>query len=197
MSTPAGDPASRYAAAVARLNAGDWAGAQQLAMYLMRETPGHAGVAFVAGVAALQLNQPPLAMACLKRSVELNPQRPDYMAQFARALAQAGNLREAGEAAVRAAELGPKDAATFDTLGVVLSQANDYERAARMFQRVCELEPARASYRFNHSTALIFAGRLDEAEAELEACLLLQPRYWKAHLSLAQLRRWTPEHTKR
>jgi tetratricopeptide (TPR) repeat protein len=193
MSAPAGDASSRYAAAVAALNAGDWPRAQQLSMYLMREAPGHAGVAFVAGVAALQMNQLPLAVACLKRSVELNPTRPDYLAQFARALAQSSHVREAGEVAARAVALNPADAATLDTLGVVLTQANDYETAARMFRLVAELEPNRASYRFNHATALVFAGDIEAAEAELEACLRLDAHYWKAYLTLAQLQRWTPQ----
>ncbi|QSX77342.1 tetratricopeptide repeat-containing sulfotransferase family protein [Agrilutibacter solisilvae] len=193
MSGPTPDQASRYSAAVAALNAGDWARAQQLAMYLLREVPGHAGVAFVAGVAAMQLRQMPLAASCLQRSVELNPNRADYLAQYARALAQSSRTREAGEVARRAMALSPTDAMTMDTLGVVLTQANEYEAAAQMFRRVAELEPERASYRFNHATALVFAGELDRAEAELEACLRLEPRYWKAYLTLSQLRRWTPQ----
>ncbi|MFC5578492.1 sulfotransferase [Lysobacter niabensis] len=181
----------RYASAVAALNAGDWKQAQHLAMYLLREMPQHAGVSFVAGVAAMQLQQMPLAAACLQRAVQLNPARADYAAQFARSLAQSSRTREAGRMAEMALSLSPTDALTLDTLGVVFNQANDYERAAQMFKRVSELEPGRASYRFNYATSLVFAGDVEQAERELEACLAIDPRYWKAYLTLAQLRKAT------
>lgn len=181
----------RYASAVAALNAGDWKQAQHLAMYLLREMPQHAGVSFVAGVAAMQLQQMPLAVACLQRAVQLNPARADYAAQFARSLAQSSRTREAGRMAEMALSLSPTDALTLDTLGVVFNQANDYERAAQMFKRVSELEPGRASYRFNYATSLVFAGDVEQAERELEACLAIDPRYWKAYLTLAQLRKAT------
>ena len=41
----------------------------------------------------------------------------------------------------RAVTLGPADALTCDTLGVVYSQANAYAKAAGMFRRVVELAP--------------------------------------------------------
>lgn len=185
-------PQQRYAEAVAALNASDWRRAQFLAMHLLRDAPPHAGVCFVAGVAALQLQQVPLATECLQRAVALNPQRPDYLAQLARALAQARIPDEALRAADRAAALAPADPLTLDTLGVVYSQCNAYDKAAGMFRRVVAAEPARASYRFNLATALLFNGELAAAEQELEQCLALDPRFWKAHLTLAQLRKQTP-----
>ena len=193
MAIPTREQGDRYASAVAALNAGDWKQAQHLAMYLLREMPQHAGVSFVAGVAAMQLQQMPLAVACLQRAVELNPARADYAAQFARSLAQSSRTREAARMAEKALSLSPADAMTLDTLGVVFNQANDYQRAAQMFRRVSELEPGRASYRFNFATSLVFSGDVEQAEHEIEACLGIDPRYWKAYLTLAQLRRQTKD----
>jgi tetratricopeptide (TPR) repeat protein len=193
MTTSTREQADRYANAVAALNAGDWSRAQHLSMYLLREVPRHAGVSFVAGVAAMQLQQMPLAVACLQRAVELNPDRADYAAQFARSLAQSSRTREAARMAHKALSLSPADAMTLDTLGVVFNQANEYEQAAQMFRRVAELEPGRASYRFNFATSLVFSGNVEQAEQEIEACLAIDPRYWKAYLTLAQLRRQTPD----
>src|SRR6185437_1920438 len=39
----------------------------------------------------------------------------------------------------------------------------------------------------------VAAGQLDQAEGEIEACLKLDPRYWRAHLTVAQLRRQTQD----
>ena len=190
---PTEDQRRRYAAAVDALNRGDWSGAQDLSMHLLREVPPHAGVYFVAGVAARELLQIPLALECLMRAVQLNPDRPDYMAQLARGFAQASEPGRAHEVADKALALGPADTASLDTLGVVYTQVHDYKKAAELFGNVVKLEPHVARYRFNYATSLVHAGDVMAAERELEACLALDPQYRKAHLSLAQLRRQTPE----
>ena len=192
---PAGmhDQARRYADAVAAVNQGDWHQAQQLSMHLLREVPSHPGICFIAGIAALYLQQAPLAISCLQRATSLDSTRADYLAQLARALAMTSRTSEAVEAAGKALALSPMDAMTLDTLGVVYTQANAYETAAGLFRRVIELDPDQASYRFNFATSLVFSGALDQAERELENCLALDPRYWKAYLTLSQLRKQSPE----
>lgn len=189
---PVQEAQAQYARAVEALNRNDWANAQQLAMELVRRAPPHAGVYFVAGVAARELLQIPLAMQCLERATRLNPQRADYLAQYARALSQASLASQAVAAADRAVALGPSDPLSCDTLGVVYSQSNDYAKAAAMFRRVVELAPHIASFRFNHATSLVAAGEVEAAEAELEKTLELDPKLWKAHLSLANLRKQAP-----
>ena len=189
--TKTGEDARRYQCAVDALNRGQWREAQRVSMSMLHEYPSHAGVSFVAGVAALQMEQVPLALELLKRAVALNPHRPDYLTQYARALAAGRFSREAEEIADRAFALQTQDALTLDTLGVVYSQSNSYTKAARAFSRAAELQPERAGYRFNLATSLTFAGSLDEAEREYEACLRLDPRYWKAWLALSQLRKQT------
>ena len=52
---PNADHAKRYGEAVDALNRRDWQQAQHLSMHLLREVPPHAGVYFVAGVAAREL----------------------------------------------------------------------------------------------------------------------------------------------
>nr|WP_240600521.1 sulfotransferase [Lysobacter silvestris] len=163
-------------------------------MYLLRDAPAHAGVAFVAGVAALELQQIPLATQCLERAVRINPDRADYLAQYARVLVMARQSREAHHAADRAMTLQPEDVLSMDTLGVVYSQLNAYGHARDAFAKVVEKMPGVASYRFNLATALIFHGEIDAAESELEACLTIDPDFWRAHLSLAQLRKQTCDH---
>lgn len=188
---PTEEQKRRYGQAVDALNKGDWKQAQKLAMDLVREVPPHAGVYFVAGVAARELLQIPLALQCLQRAVDLNPARPDYLAQFARALSQASEPRMALEVADRAAALGPSDPVSLDTLGVVYSQVHAEAKAAGMFSRLVELQPGQARYRFNYATSLIHAGDIEAAERELEACLAADPKEWKAYLSRSLLRKQT------
>lgn len=185
------DPRARYQQAVEALNRGDWASAQSTAMALLRGVPPHAGVCFVAGVAARELRQVPLAIELLAQAVRLNPARPDYLAQLARALAQASEPARAFEAAERAAALPGADATTLDALGLVYTATHAYAKAAEMFRRAAAMVPASARFQFNHATALIHAGKVAAAEEALEACLAADPAYWKAYLSRAQLRRYT------
>lgn len=186
-------PEWSYKLAIDALNRGLWGEALALADEVLKTVRNHGGVHFVAGVASLQLQQVPGALRHLQRAVRLSPARPDYAAQYARALASARMLREAVLAAEQAVALGAADALTLDTLGVVFTQANAHSHAVEVFGRAAALKPDMASYRFNLATSLTFTGDIDGAEREYEVCLSLEPRYWKAHLALSQLRRQSPQ----
>lgn len=185
------DPSRTYAQAVDALNRGHWQQARALADSLLPVAAGHAGVHFVAGVAALQMGMLPAALGHLETSVRLNPSRPDYAAQWARALSSAAMTREALEVAQRALAQGPKDPMTLDTLGVVFTLANAHAEAAQAFRGAVAAQPGIASYRFNLATSLSILGDMAGARLEYEACLARDPRYGKAHLALAQLDRQT------
>lgn len=185
------DPRPIYRSAVDALNRGEWVKAGDLAQSLLPRIPPHAGVYFVAGVAALNLQRMPQALRHLQAAVRLNPARADYAAQWAKALAEGQMLSEALVVAEQARANGPGDAMTADTLGVVFTRGNEHEKAAEMFGKAVALFPEHASYRFNWATSLTFAGHLAEAEREHEACIARNPHYWKAHLALAKLRKVT------
>ena len=185
------DPAQIYSHAIAALNRADWKQAQNLAASLLPIAPQHAGVHFVAGVAALRMRQTELSIAYLQRAVALNPARADYPAELARAFSTARLMKEALQAADTSFALSPEDALVLDTLGVVYGRANAHERAMAVFKRAALLMPGTASYRFHLATSLTFAGDIEGAEREYGECLRLDQRYWKAYLALSQLRKQT------
>lgn len=187
------DPRQAYKAAVEAMNLGDWSRALALAESLVPRIPPHGGVHFVAGVSALQLQRLPEGLRHLQLAVHHNPRRPDYAAQFARALALARLTRESVVAADAATAMGPDDPATLDTLAVVYTQANEHAKAADLFERALQHMPNRAISHFNLATSLTFMGELKRAEHEYEACLALDPTFWKGHLALAQLRKATAD----
>ena len=182
------DPLRLYSSAIDALNGGDWRLAQQLAAQVAVHVPRHGGVHFIAGVAALQLQQMPLALGHLQRATQYSPERADYLAQYARALAMAHRLREAVKIADEAAKLPSSDAVSYDTLGVVYSKANAHRQAAEAFRHAVRLMPEHANYRFNLATSFMYYGELESAEREYEACLAIDQGYWRAHLALSQLR---------
>lgn len=183
------EPERLYAQAIAALNHSQWRHAQDLAAQLLRMVPGHAGVHFIAGVAASRLGQHELSLAYLRRATALNPRRADYSAELARAYMAGMFMREALLEADRALALSPGDPQTLDTLGVVYSRANAHERAAQVFARTVGAMPDVAGHRFNLGTALTATGQIDAAERELLACLRLEPGHWRAYLALSLLRK--------
>lgn len=182
-----------YRRAIVALNEGQWRQAQYMANALLVQAPEHAGVHFVAGVAALQMRELQRASFHLREAVRRNPRRPDYLAQLALLLSTIRCFREAREAAEHAFELGPVDPLSLDALGVVFTQTNAHARAADVFARALELKPGTASLHFNLATSLMFIGDLESAARHYDACLERDPNYWKAYLARAQLRRWTHE----
>jgi tetratricopeptide (TPR) repeat protein len=182
-----------YMEAIGALNRAQWRQAQDLAAQLLRMVPNHADAYFIAGVAASRLQQMDLSIAHLQRAVALNPQRAAYWAELARGYTTGWFTREALEAADKAFALSPDDPQTWSTLGVVYSRTNVHARAAEAFEDVVKLAPDVAEFRFNLSTARTAMGDLSGAERECLECLRLNPRYWKAWLTLAQLRKQTAQ----
>ena len=186
------NPAELFDQLTRAFNQRAWPRAQQLADRLLPLAPRHPAVNYIAGIAHLELQQMPRALDCLYKAMQLEPRRADYATQYAKALALVRLMRDARLAADRAMALSPDDPITLDTLGVIYTQANAHAQAAIAFRGAVDLQPYHPPYRFNLATALVAMGNLDAAEHELEACIGLAPDYWKAHLTLAQLRRQTP-----
>lgn len=182
-------------AAITALQRQQWEQAHVFAVRLLDHQGSSSPDAhFIAGVALLEQRRITEARDFFRHAIALSPRRPDLQLYMARACVAVQDYRAALQAADRAESLLPPDDATgFDTLGVVLVQCNAHERAAQAFRRAVGLAPGHAGFRFNLGTALTFLGDIDGAEQELEACIGLEPRHWRAHHSLSQLRRQSRE----
>ena len=183
------DSTRAYAKLIAAFNQNDWPRVQQRAAQLLPVAPHDPVVHFMAGVAYMQTQQLPQALDCLLKATQLEPGRADFLAQYARALTLVRRMREARLVADEAMSCSPQDPMALETLGVAYTQVNAFEQAATAFRRTVALIPGQASFRFNLAHALTAMGDNDGAEQELEAGIRLEPRYWKAHLNVAQLRR--------
>lgn len=145
------------------------------------------------GVVAAERGQVGEGLALIRRAIEVDPDQAEAHAQLGRWLSRLNRDREAASAAERALALAPVEARTLDTIGVVFSRAGLHERAVACFERAVAAESSRASLHFNLASSLKFLGRFEPAEQAYEACLEREPRYWRAHSALSQLRRQTAE----
>lgn len=66
-----------------------------------------------------------------------------------------------------------------------------HQRALAMMDRAASLGFDNPDFRYFRSLQLQFNGRMEEAEAELEACVRIGPTYGRAWLALARMRRQT------
>jgi tetratricopeptide (TPR) repeat protein len=178
-----------HAVAMAALDRGDWQAAQALGARMLARSPGDPQAYYVAGVAESRLEQPARAIEYLRRAAILAPAWPEPLAEVSRAYLAMGMVPAAVEVANRVLAMMPANGVTLDMLGVIYGQAGLHECARAAFQAAVDVLPDSASGRFNLASTLAFAGDLDAAEEQFEACLKLDPRHWRAHLFLSQLRR--------
>lgn len=186
-------PTDLYARALTAFQQKEWRRAYDLSVNLLQQRPNQAEACYLAGLAAVELQQWPMALKHLRQATQIDPKCADYAAQLAKILSLANATGDALREASRALGLSPRDSSTLDTLGVVYTRANAHERAASLFRRAATRSPDNPVFRFNFAMSLMYAGDTEAAEAQLEASLSLDPRYWRAHSSLTMLRRQTQE----
>ncbi|KAF1717240.1 tetratricopeptide repeat-containing sulfotransferase family protein [Pseudoxanthomonas wuyuanensis] len=169
-----------------------WEQAGALAARVLDSSPQDPDAHYIAGVSLLERNENLSALGHLKRAAALDGSRMEFRLLLARTHASLQDYGAALQEAERAMErVAPGDALAHDTLGVIFSQCHAHANALIAFQRAVGITPTNDGFRFNLGTTLTFFGRLEEAEHELEACLAINPHHWRAHHSLAQIRKQT------
>jgi tetratricopeptide (TPR) repeat protein len=174
------------------LRDGQWEKAAALAERLLASDHRNASAHYIAGLANLELKRLSRALAHLHMASQSAPRRLDIGASYARALASVRLSRDALAEADRVMAQQPSEPGALDELGMAYTLCNAHAQAREAFARALALRPDHAHLLYNHGTSLMFTGDLDAAEAALERCVSLAPHYWRAHATLAQLRRQTP-----
>ena len=179
------------AAARSALARGDMAGLRQLAAIRMEQPGGKGEAHFLHGIADSESGRIHEAISQIEQAIAFSP-HGEYRAQLARLYTL---VRRDGDAAamLRATEDAlPADALGRDTMGCVYARLGDHEAALIHFAAAVRLAPDNDQFRYNQAAALSFLGRVDEAEAALEAILAGAPGDARAHHLLAGLRKQTP-----
>ena len=191
--TPASSPAE-VASALAtqageRINAGDPAGALELADRALALAPSGALALLVRGSARVQLGDPE-GLADVERALELAPGYATgwYIRSVLRQ--RAGDEAGAEADLLRALQLDPSDARCHANLGGVLARRGDEQGALRAFSRAIELDPGCAAAWSNRGSLRGERGELAEAMRDHERAIELAPgqaQLWQ-NRSVARLR---------
>jgi len=175
------------------LAARNFSAAERCCEKILNRDPRNAEATFVLAMLALETQQIGPAAQLLQRAASLDGTKPEYLAQLARVLVMLQETGRARAAALKALQLEPADALTLDTLGCVLSHSGDHATAIEPFTTATRLEPNNPDFQFNLASSLRFLGDFDAAESAYEQAIAQAPHFYKAHWSLANLRRQTPE----
>lgn len=189
MTTPR---SARVEAARSALARGDLHSAGHFAARLVTENAGDAEGHFLLGIAESSAGRVQAGIGHISQAVVLNPQG-EYRAQLAKLF---NLVRRDGDAAatLRDAELAPPaDALSRDTMGCVYARLGNHAAALVHFAEATRLDPHNIEYRYNEAVTLNFLGRIDEADAALEALIALAPENARAHHLLASLRKQTAQ----
>ena len=174
------------------LSRGDLQATQRLASAMVAGDPASAEGHFLLGIAESGMGRIRAGIEHIERAIALAP-LGEYCAHLARLCTLVRRDGAAAEALRLAEATPPADALSRDTMGCVYARLGDHAAAFPHFAQAVTLEPANTQYRYNQAVTLNFLGRVDEAEAALEALLALAPADARAHHLLASLRKQTPD----
>lgn len=182
----------RVTAARSALSRADTKSTHRIATSLIEENPRDAEGHFLLGIAVSTEGRIESGIRHIERAVALDP-RGEYLAQLAKLYTMTQRAADAAAKLSAAEQAAPSDPISRDTMGYVYSRLGDHGAALRHYSEAVRLAPHNVEHRYNLAVTLNFLGRMDEAEAALEALLTLAPDDARAHHLLAGLRKQTPE----
>lgn len=112
---------------------------------------------------------------------------------LASTLAIKGASAEAERLASQVERWGTSQPAVSVRLGELFLRLNLAERSVPHFERAVAAQPNRADFQMHLGNAYRFCGRVDEAEAQYETTIEIQPKSTEAHRVLAEMKRARPE----
>lgn len=124
---------------------------------------------------ALIIRKPIPGAQAIDRALQIAPEKPEWLFQKLRCLAQAGYFREARELAVGLSHLDFKTPELSGEFAMVLSKLGMQEAAVRHYRRAVELGSENANHYLNLAASERALGNIDAALDALEHCLELQP----------------------
>lgn len=177
-----GSPSSRSTLerAAALQNAGHFKLAQALYAQILRLQPRHFDALHLSGMAAIELDDPQLAVDLISRAIAVNSSYAPAHHNLAIALSELGAYESAVRAYDAAIALAPDSAKAHNDRGNALADLGQNEAAIGSYDRAIALEPDYAEAHYNRGCALAALLRMEAAIASYDRALALRGDYAKA-----------------
>lgn len=184
---------------------GDLREAHQHCLAILKLDATFADAWFLCGVIAAHNGLVEKSVDILVRAVGLaeaaGRDNPEYRAELGRQLLAGSQFARAAAQADAALALNPVSPAVLNTLGTLLSQLGEHDKALDCFRRAVaavenngtsQPDAWLAGLYFNMGASLQFAGHFEDAEHAYEKAIALQPANFRAHWALSSLHEQTP-----
>ncbi|MGI9220884.1 MAG: tetratricopeptide repeat protein, partial [Woeseiaceae bacterium] len=142
---------------------------------------------------AISLNEPVIAMQAVQQALSLQPGKPEFLLQKMATLAVYGDFKAAGVIADDIAVHFFETAYHASTCAVTMNRLQRFADAEFHYLRAVELNPNNPNYRFNLATAQRYMGKLEEAGANLDRAIELNPTDCEALLLRSGFRTYTED----
>lgn len=131
--------------------------------------------------------------AQLRDAARVLPENAELVAMVALAMLRVGDIIGARKCLANPDVDRTESIENLMSLAHVHQLLGEHPKSLAFMDRAKALGYDNADFRYFRGLQLQFNGRLDEAEAEMESCLKMGPTFGRASLSLARLRRQTPQ----
>lgn len=183
---PAGDPAQRWEAAVDAYQGGDPARARRALKPLLKHAAADGTTFLLAGLVEGQLENWGQAEKFLRKSVKLNPERPEGWVSLGSMFYGQGRLQEALHHYRGAAERSPDNAEIWNNLAVVCGDMGHTREALDHYDRALGIEPHHPQALRGRAPVLARLRRFDQARAAFEDLLARFPQDRMLRLDFAR-----------
>jgi protein O-mannosyl-transferase len=136
------------------------------------------------GVILLDSGQVQKAMACIERSLQINPNNAETENNMGSVLVESGRLKEAIEHYQQALRLKPEYPDGHYNLGIALVKAGSLKEAIKQFQEALRLNPDYYEALYNIGFTMEKLGQPNEAIKYYQQALRLNPNYPDAQKNL-------------
>jgi tetratricopeptide (TPR) repeat protein len=171
----------------------DYRGAHTACMEVLNAFGPSAEAFFLLGILTADHDNHGKAVELFDRALSMDAHASSYHAHRAKSLLALHKRDMALDTANRAAALSPRDALTYDTIGVVYTRLGDHAAAINLFEQAVTSNPEVANFHYNLGASRQFAGDFDGAAQAYEAAINLDPDMDKAYSSLVGLRKQSAE----
>jgi len=173
--------------AIEAVNSGRYSEAEKLCTQLLQNNRNFDDAWFLKALSHAGRMDIRAATASIIEALKLSPNKPEYLAQFAKFCVLLNQDRRALLAADHAMQQKPVEALTLDTLGVVYSKLAEYTKAQTALSSAVDKNPENAQFQFNLASAEQFLGNQEQATFHYRKAIDLEPNFARAYWALSEL----------
>lgn len=182
-----------YREVVRLMQARNWREAGERCRSLNASASGFAPGWLLASVIAQHHGEHEQALQLAERAVAVAPDEPSAILRRAQCLDGLRRRPEALRVAAEAEHASRGNPRALDAIGMFYNAAGEHFRALAVYERACREAPDDPRLLFGRAVVRRFVGQLEEAEADYDRVLQLDPKLYECYTNRSNLRTQTPD----